>query len=764
MKKYKLLLIVTLLITNIFGVSIHDIQYTTNAGDGTYPSNYNGSTTTTGGIVTGVKNNKTFFMESSSGGAWNGIYVYDKNYTVSIGDSLIITGKVYEYHGLTEIKNITNFQKVSSGNTLPPSINISTNNANSNEAYEGVLINVTDITITETPNGFNSWKVNDGSGECTISNDFYNLDVNKYSTDSLENITGIINSSYEYYLLNPRDTNDFEILTQNTNTPDNSNIAIGDTITIIQKPLLNIPFIGTIGDTIEILCLKTEQINNWSANIQFENINYSLEIFNVQQDGDFYNLFATIPETEFYELFDLIVSTGTESDTTKNAVNVIADWKNDYCFVHITDTHLPTHTFSSNSWYDENDSSEIVDLREVINDINIINPEFVLITGDLVNEGELEDYQNRRYYTKSQKLLTEFEVPIFLTSGNHDIGGWESTPPVQGTSRRDWWRFFGWKWLENTTSFYPYHTQNFHFKYGALNFIGLEAYDNYDSFMSDIYGGESFTNDQLTYLNYVLDDIPQNEKTILFYHYDFSNQLNFSTLEINLALWGHIHHDSVNVNSYATEAVCDGKRAYRIIKINSNELYTQNTVHAGDSGENLQITYSPTNDGTANSITATITNSHSISLENCLIKFKMQKNSTYHVTNGNLIQTVESDTYNTCFVTTDLPASRTISVSIKTNNTAINNNTTNNNYYLNINYPNPFNSYTTIEYHIPKEVFVTLKVYNISGELVKTLVNTTQMANTYSIKVNCNDMSSGVYFYKLTAGDFSETKKYTLLK
>jgi len=284
------------------------------------------------------------------------------------------------------------------------------------------------------------------------------------------------------------------------------------------------------------------------------------------------------------------------------------------------------------------------------------------------------------------------------------------------------------------------------------------------SFMYNIYGDKSFTNDQLAYLNSVLNNIPANEKKILFYHYDFSNQLNLSTLGIDLALWGHIHHDSVNVNSYATAAVCDGKRAYRIIKVNSNELHPQNTIYAGDSGENLQITYSPTNDGTADSITATITNSHSISLENCLLKFKMPINSIYHVTNGNLIQTVKSDTYNTCFVTTNLPASQTISVSIKTNNTAINNNATNNNYYLNINYPNPFNTYTTIEYHIPKEVFVTLKVYNISGELVKTLVDTTQVANTYSIKVNCNDMSSGVYFYKLTAGDFTETKKYTLLK
>ena len=142
----------------------------------------------------------------------------------------------------------------------------------------------------------------------------------------------------------------------------------------------------------------------------------------------------------------------------------------------------------------------------------------------------------------------------------------------------------------------------------------------------------------------------------------------------------------------------------------------------------------------------------------------MPKSSNYQITNGNLKQIVEYENFNICYVETNLSASETISVSIKVNNTSVKNNDQNNNYYLNVNYPNPFNAYTTIEYHIPKDEFVTLKVYNVSSKLVKTLVDTIQTAGSYSIRFDCNDLPSGSYFYRMTAGDFSETKKYILMK
>ncbi len=86
------------------------------------------------------------------------------------------------------------------------------------------------------------------------------------------------------------------------------------------------------------------------------------------------------------------------------------------------------------------------------------------------------------------------------------------------------------------------------------------------------------------------------------------------------------------------------------------------------------------------------------------------------------------------------------------------------NFALLQNYPNPFNPTTTINYSIAKSSLVTIKVYNILGDEVETLVNTFKDAGNYSIKFNADKLASGIYFYKIEAGNFVETKKLILLK
>ncbi len=80
------------------------------------------------------------------------------------------------------------------------------------------------------------------------------------------------------------------------------------------------------------------------------------------------------------------------------------------------------------------------------------------------------------------------------------------------------------------------------------------------------------------------------------------------------------------------------------------------------------------------------------------------------------------------------------------------------------NFPNPFNPTTTINYQLPVNTFVTLKVYNILGEEVATLVNEEKSAGIYQVKFDGSSLSSGIYFYKLTAGKISEIKKMMLVK
>lgn len=85
-------------------------------------------------------------------------------------------------------------------------------------------------------------------------------------------------------------------------------------------------------------------------------------------------------------------------------------------------------------------------------------------------------------------------------------------------------------------------------------------------------------------------------------------------------------------------------------------------------------------------------------------------------------------------------------------------------YALNQNYPNPFNPTTTISYMIPKSSNVSLKVYNINGQLIETLFDGSQNAGIYMTQFDASKLASGIYFYKLESGDFKEVKKMTVLK
>jgi hypothetical protein len=85
-------------------------------------------------------------------------------------------------------------------------------------------------------------------------------------------------------------------------------------------------------------------------------------------------------------------------------------------------------------------------------------------------------------------------------------------------------------------------------------------------------------------------------------------------------------------------------------------------------------------------------------------------------------------------------------------------------FSLNQNYPNPFNPTTTIKYSIPEMSKVSLTLFNLLGEEVATLVNEEKVAGYYTVEFNASSLSSGVYFYRLQAGSFTETKKMVLMK
>jgi hypothetical protein len=85
-------------------------------------------------------------------------------------------------------------------------------------------------------------------------------------------------------------------------------------------------------------------------------------------------------------------------------------------------------------------------------------------------------------------------------------------------------------------------------------------------------------------------------------------------------------------------------------------------------------------------------------------------------------------------------------------------------FSLSQNFPNPFNPVTTVEFSLPKRTAVLLRIFNLNGEEVITLIDKVYDAGHHKASWDANDFPAGIYFYRIHAGPFSETRKLILLK
>ncbi len=916
MKYISIILIISF--SFLSATSIYDIQYTIVPAGGTYPSLYEGQIVTTGGIVTGIDySGGSFFISSSSGGSWSGVYVYDDEQNVAIGDSVIIEAEVYEYYGFTELSNLNYCDIVSSGNPIPDPVIASTNEIFTQEEYESVLVQVNDVIVTQAYDDWSEWHISDGNGSCIVSTGFVNFEEQEIPiilSYPFLAISGIVSFGWDDFRLNPRSIDDlysaessyiisisdqyifspeeFEISLYLTSFGENQqvqsyqfdlaydqgsmeytgynlngtlssggsitvgqpatgtisvtftgefsfnqtqtilrlnfagvgsgtaelnfttfsiddididyfsigeiilqlvNSPIGDTLTVIQRPISNIPTIATPGEELSIVCLAEPATIGWNAVLQHKEKVVPLNITNYVYNNDLerWQLTADVPTPDIYELYDLVVSANNiETDTTKNAVKLIPEFKENYYFVHITDSHLPTHIFYPDP-QSLIDTTEVNDFREVINDINLLNPEFVLFTGDLVNEGEMEDFESRRVYTKAQKLLSEFEVPVYLVTGNHDVGGWFSSPPAQGTARHNWWNFFGWNWLQNPPASEQIYTQNYSFNYGPVHYIGMEAYINYDDYMFNIFGDASFTSTQMEWLANDIQEYSSSLAHVVYYHNDFSDQINLVNLGIDMALYGHIHSNSGSITSppynISTESTCDGNRAYRLVYVEDAVLEPTETIYTGGDGNQLQTAFNPENNGSTDSLYCFIENSQNLSFPDAQLRFIMPADAEeYTAYNGTISQIDDSDEFAICYVSFEIPANGNISVSVVADMQVSAEDQLIPQISHHSNNPRIIKPATTISFSLNSDSTenTELIIYNLKGQKIKTLpVTLSNAAITERIKGDGNvdsttphsviwdgtddnnkPVSSGVYFCKLRSGRIVKTRKMLLMK
>jgi hypothetical protein len=901
MNKIYLLALLCLALSLLSSVTIYDVQYTTAPGSGTYPSLFNNQTVTIQGIVTstGYAGNNGFCISMPEGGPWKGILIYNSTYTPAMGTLVEVTGQAYEYHGMTEIRNVTSCVTISTGNPIPPISVVTTANAGT-EPYESVLTQVVNATVTSEFNQYGDWAVSDGSGICEVTGAFFEQStLGQIVTTGVtfESIKGVVMYSYNAFNLNPRTVDDVQVNDQNLmvtlptlQVPSGSNIVVPvevspitieqgfgayhfnlsfnptilsyagnstaqtlssggtvnvtqttgnlnvnfvtngilqgegtllnlnfnsiangvsplnasnftfnstqvmiinqgmvtvgaatgevvDTLSVIQRPLINIPAIVIPGEALTIECVAPQNTTDWAAHLSRGNMNADLTITGVlyADNPPRWVITTNVPNVPVFDLYDLhVTASGGINDRTRHSVQVLPSRKTNYYFAHITDIHMPSHIFYPEAGWDT-DSTETVDFREVIKDLNIIRPEFVLITGDLTNQGPLEDFQNQREFTKAKRLIGELEIPCYLVTGNHDIGGWDDPPMPSGSARKFWWKNFGWSWLSNPATSWQYHTQDYSFDYGPVHYVGLESYDNYDNYLPSVYGSNSFTASQMSWLQ--ADLTASNAETkVLFDHYDFDEELNLGLLNVDLNLWGHIHYDSGSTTTepynLATRSVCDGNRSYRIVRVENTTLTPYPTTTAGSSGTNIRVSFTPDNYGFADSVSASVYNSQFITFENSLVRFVMPSSQTaqYTVTNGVLEQVDRSGSKNICYVRVNLTNNSTVNVTIASNETA-NEDSVIPSAALKFTgiYPNPFSREANISIAGVKGANLSLKIYNLKGELVKSVFQGKQASESQNFRwdgLNANGQASpsGIYLIKLSDSKNTITSKLIHLR
>lgn len=546
--------------------------------------------------------------------------------------------------------------------------------------------------------------------------------------------------------------------------------APGDILTVIMRPLQNIPALHIPGETLLITALADENTTGFAVALLHGSKRIPLQIVGQEYNPIFstWSLQCPIPTVAVYELYDLeLTANGGIQDISRHAVKLMPTRKTNHYFVHITDLHLPNRVYYPNPGYDT-DSTEVVDFRAVIDDINLINPEFVLITGDLINEGELEDLAGQYWYGWTQRLLALIEVPIFVVSGNHDIGGWHNTPGPQGSARRHWWRYFGWPWLDNSSSNWDYHTQDYSFDYNGVQYIGLETYINYDDWRYQIYGNTSMIASQR---NWLQSEIASSDASarVLFYHYDFDEEIYLDELNTDLALWGHTHANSGSITEYpynlSTRSVC-GYRAYRVIKVNGTDFSPQYTVSAGSSGTSIYEYYLPSNEGIADSVSCFITNNQSISYEEGLIKFRMPPgNDDYQVYGGLLQQIDRKPEHNLCYVKVHILPNMTRQISIAARAGQANADEVSiPAFELIRSWPNPFSTHANIHLKLPRSAPLKIFIYNLRGAKICELYDDIAKAGDLNLSWDGKDhkatpQAAGIYFLKAESASHSQIHK-----
>ncbi|MCK5148788.1 carboxypeptidase regulatory-like domain-containing protein [bacterium] len=412
-------------------------------------------------------------------------------------------------------------------------------------------------------------------------------------------------------------------------------VYASDPVTIVQKPLMNRPELLIPGEYFEIQCLVPSASVGWSVQLYMPYKTVDLGITVGNYTGGMQYLRAEVPPSTPFELYDLIVHTPSgDIDTVRHAVRVLQEYKSTFYFVHLPDCHLPAVSWVG--FYD--DDNTVPEYLQVLSEISLINPEFILQTGDLVDNG-----QSDAQYAQAQELTEQCQVPMFITGGNHDL--W-----YDGHSF--WHRYFG-------------SVMDYSFLYDDIRFFGLEMYD---------IPSKTYTSEQMTWLQNALNQsIDDNELSrILFTHYDESRQITGTFVDqyqVDGLIYGHTHLNGANTLGLRdapklnTSYTMNDNGEYRLIKVVDGQI----TEYPVIKFRNLLTNIAPANDGNSWTMQAEIINNTDVDLEGALVKLHVLNGGTPTTSEGTIIQSIvyDANRKRVVYVSVDVPAHSTITVVVE---------------------------------------------------------------------------------------------------
>lgn len=203
------------------GYTPYDIQFTSNKGTGEdcFPSEFEGQNVEVTGVVTAVRPNDeypNYFFQDVDKKEWAGMFVYiDKGYKApTVGDQVKLIGDISEYYGMTEMKNIDSTEVLASGISVEP-VTLTASSASGEcrvwvEKYEGMLVRLVNVEVTQSANEDNEWVVSDWTGSAIVDDYMFDGDwLNPDYGTHFVSITGVLHYTFGEYKLMPRNSKDF---------------------------------------------------------------------------------------------------------------------------------------------------------------------------------------------------------------------------------------------------------------------------------------------------------------------------------------------------------------------------------------------------------------------------------------------------------------------------------------------------------------------------------------------------------------------------